>query len=108
MEGSQISARNSGWKSSILKDGQRDSRIMENSRVNQDLPAKFSPSKNIEANPKLFARSNILSRSDDSFRMDKEKDRSSSKDGFKMFKGASMTPKADSPSFKLTFNNLGS
>jgi len=91
MEGGQV--RNSGWKKSMIKDGQRDSRIMENSRVDKDLPSKFSPSRNIEVNPKLFARSNILSRSDDSFRIDK--DRSMSRDGVnKLFKGISSTPKA--------------
>ena len=109
MEGSQISGRNSGWKNSVLKDGQKDSRIMENSQQSRDLPARFSPSKNIELNPKLFTRSNILSGSDDSFKIDV--DRSVSKDGNKFFKGMSQTPKVDSPSspsFKLAFNNINS
>jgi hypothetical protein len=75
---------------------------MESSRVDRDFPAKFSPSRNIEVNPKLFSRSNILSRSDDSFRVDK--DRSMSKDGNKLFKGLSSTPKAESPSFKFALN----
>jgi hypothetical protein len=75
---------------------------MESSRVDREFPAKFSPSKNIEVNPKLFARSNILSRSDDSFRIDK--DRSLSKEGSKLFKGLASTPKAESPSFKLALN----
>ena len=63
MEGSQLSSgRGSGWKNSIIKKGSQESRIITDSK---DFPSKFSPSKNVEINPKIIGKSQILNYSHD-------------------------------------------